>query len=138
MLAEGKNPYVEIAKEYYRDPTITKKHPRYRDFKSLAHGTHYLGTPQGLADRIGLSVMECEKVQKWYFGKMPEIKRWQDDFKDQVAKRRYVENCFGYRCYVFDRIEGASHTLDRSGEWMPYGMFRAFDRVLAWFRREIS
>lgn len=39
---------------------------------------------------------------------------------------------------VFDRIEGASHTLDRSGEWMPLGMIRAFDRVLAWFRREIS
>lgn len=39
---------------------------------------------------------------------------------------------------VFDRIEGATHTLERSGEWMGYGMLRAFDRVLAWFRREIG
>lgn len=117
MLKEGKNPYVEIAKEYYRDPTITKKHPRYRDFKSLAHGTHYLGTPKGLADRIGLSVHDCDTVQKWYFGKFPEIKRWQDDFKDQVVKRRYVENCFGYRCYVFDRIEGT--IFNQMVAWLP-------------------
>lgn len=117
MLREGKNPYVEIAKEYYRDPTITKKHPRYRDFKSLAHGTHYLGTPQGLADRIGLSVHDCDVVQKWYFGKFPEIKRWQDDFKDQVAKRRYIENVFGYRCYILDRIEGTVY--NQAIAWLP-------------------
>lgn len=117
MLREGKNPYVEIAKEYYRDPTITKKHPRYRDFKSLAHGTHYLGTPSGLADRIGLSVKECETVQKWYFGKFPKIKAWQEDFKDQIVKRRYVENIFGYRCYVFDRIEGT--VFNQLIAWLP-------------------
>lgn len=117
MLKEGKNPYVEIAKEYYRDPSITKKHPRYRDFKSLAHGTHYLGTAKGLSDRIGLSVHEVDTVQKWYFGKFPEIKAWQEDFKDQVAKRRYIENCFGYRCYIFDRIEGT--VFNQAIAWLP-------------------
>lgn len=117
MLAEGKNPYVEIAKEYYRDPTITKQHPRYRDFKSLAHGTHYLGTAAGLSDRIGLSVKEVDIVQKWYYGKFPEIKNWQEDFKDQVVKRRYVENIFGNRCYVFDRIEGT--IFNQMIAWLP-------------------
>lgn len=117
MLREGKNPYVEVAKEYYRDQTITKKHPRYRDFKSLAHGTHYLGTPPGLASRIGLSVHEVERIQNWYFGKFPEIKRWQEDFKDQVAKRRYIENVFGYRCYIFDRIQG--NVFNEAIAWLP-------------------
>lgn len=117
MLKEGKNPYVEIAKEYYRDPSITKKHPRYRDFKSLAHGTHYLGTAKGLSDRIGLAIHEVDTVQKWYFGKFPEIKRWQEDFKDQVAKRRYIENIFGYRCYIFDRIEGTVY--NQAIAWLP-------------------
>jgi DNA polymerase I-like protein with 3'-5' exonuclease and polymerase domains/uracil-DNA glycosylase len=117
MLREGKNPYVEVAKEYYRDPSITKKHPRYRDFKSLAHGTHYLGSAQGLSDRIGLAVHEVDIVQKWYFGKFPEIKRWQDDFKDQVTKRRFVENIFGHRCYVFDRIQGT--IFNQMIAWLP-------------------
>jgi DNA polymerase I-like protein with 3'-5' exonuclease and polymerase domains/uracil-DNA glycosylase len=117
MLREGKNPYVEVAKEYYHDSSITKKHPRYRDFKSLAHGTHYLGTAKGLAERIGLSVHEIDTVQKWYFGKFPEIKSWQEDFKDQVAKRRYIENIFGNRCYVFDRIEGTVY--NQMIAWLP-------------------
>lgn len=117
MLREGKNPYVEIAKEYYRDPSITKEHPRYRDFKSLAHGTHYLGTPAGLAGRIGLGVHEVDVVQKWYYGKFPEIKRWQEDFKDQVAKRRFIENIFGYRCYITDRLEGTVY--NEAIAWLP-------------------
>lgn len=43
MFAEKKKPYVEIAKEYCRDPTISKNHPKYGAFKSLCHGTNYLG-----------------------------------------------------------------------------------------------
>jgi DNA polymerase I-like protein with 3'-5' exonuclease and polymerase domains/uracil-DNA glycosylase len=117
LLRAGLSPYVEAAKEYYRDPTITKKHPRYRDFKSLCHGTNYLGTSKGLAERIGLGVHEVDVVQKWYFGKFPEIKRWQEDFKDQVAKRRWIENPFGYRCYIFDRIEGT--VFNQAIAWLP-------------------
>jgi DNA polymerase I-like protein with 3'-5' exonuclease and polymerase domains/uracil-DNA glycosylase len=117
MLKEGLSPYVEVAKEYYHDPSINKQHKSYTPFKSLAHGTHYLGTPQGLAGKLGLLVHEVERIQKWYFGKFPEIKKWQEDFKDQVAKRRYVENVFGYRCYFFDRIE--SNTYNEAIAWLP-------------------
>ena len=57
MFAEGLKPYVEVAKEYYRDPTITKSHPAYALFKALCHGTNYLGTAAGLAGRIGLLLL---------------------------------------------------------------------------------
>lgn len=117
MLAEGYDPYTEIAKEFYHDPKITKKDPRRQTFKSFAHGTHYLGTAKGLAERLGLLVHDAEKTQKWYFQRFPRIKTWQDDFKDQVAKRRYVENIFGYRCYVFDRIEGTVY--NQMIAWLP-------------------
>lgn len=117
MLRAGLDPYTEIAKEFYHDPTITKKDPRRQTFKSFAHGTHYLGTPKGLAERLGLSVHEADKTQKWYFGRCPEIKRWQDDLKDQVTKRRMVENVFGYRFYFFGRIEG--NTFNEAAAWIP-------------------
>lgn len=117
MLDEGKKVYVEVMKEYYKDQTMTKHHQKYGTFKSLCHGTHYLGSAKGLAERLGLSVSEVEKLQKWYYGKFPNLKRWQDDIKDQVLKRRMVENVFGYRQYFFDRIEGT--IFNQAIAWIP-------------------
>lgn len=106
MFAEGLKPYVEVAKEYYRDPTIDKHHPSYKLFKALCHGTNYLGTANGLAGRIGLLAHEVERIQTWYYGKFPEIKRWQDDLCARLRANRYVQNVFGYRIWFFDRMEG--------------------------------
>lgn len=117
MLREGLDPYTEIAKEFYNDPSITKKDPRRQTFKSFAHGTNYLGTAKGLAERLGLGVAEAEKTQRWYFSRFPKIKKWQDDLKDQVIKRRMVQNIFGYRCYFFDRIEGT--IFNQAAAWIP-------------------
>lgn len=117
MLREGLDPYTEIAKEFYHDPTISKKDPRRQTFKSFAHGTNYLGTAKGLAERLGLSVHEAEKTQKWYFQKFPRILKWQNNLKDQVTKRRMVENVFGYRCYFLDRIEGT--IFNQAAAWIP-------------------
>ncbi|TXH42235.1 MAG: hypothetical protein E6Q97_36165 [Desulfurellales bacterium] len=123
MLKEGKDPYVEIAREFYKDPTIKKTRsdgsadPRYKTFKSFAHGTHYLGTPYGLAGRLGLSVPVAERTQRWYFERFPRIKAWQADFSRALASRRYVENIFGYRRYYFGRIDEA--TCREAIAWLP-------------------
>jgi DNA polymerase-1 len=117
MLAEGKKVYVEVMKEYHHDPSMTKDHSQYRVFKGLCHGTHYLGTSAGIAPKLGLLVHEVDKIQKWYYGKFPGLKKWQDEIKDQVSKRRMVENVFGYRCYFFDRIEGT--IFNQAIAWIP-------------------
>ena len=118
MLAQGLDPYTEIAKEFYHDQTITKKDPRRQTFKSFAHGTHYLGTPEGLAERLGLPVQQARDTQAWYFRRFPRIKRWQDEaIRDGVVKRRMVQNIFGYRMHFFDRIEGT--VLNQAAAWIP-------------------
>jgi len=115
----GRKPYVEVMREYFRDNTMTKNsHPReYAQFKSLCHGTNYLGTADGIAPRIGLLVHETERIQKWYFQLAPEIAKWQEDIKKQVQGRRYVQNAFGYRNYFFDRIEGT--IFNQAVAWLP-------------------
>lgn len=116
----GRKPYVEVMREYFRDNTMTKNsHPReYAQFKSLCHGTNYLGTADGIAPRIGLLVHETERIQKWYLeGMCPEIAKWQNEIKKQVSGRRYVENAFGYRNYFFDRIEGT--IFNQAVAWIP-------------------
>lgn len=117
MFAEGAKPYVEVAKEYYRDPTITKHHPSYKLMKAMCHGTNYLGTPSGLAGRIGLLVAETERLQKWYYEKFPEIKVWQENLCNQLRANRFVQNAFGYRGWFFDRIEGT--IFNQAVAWIP-------------------
>jgi DNA polymerase I-like protein with 3'-5' exonuclease and polymerase domains len=123
MLREGKDPYIEIAREFYHDPSITKKlpsggeNPKYRTFKSLAHGTHYLGTPQGLARRLGLTVHEVDRVQKWYFERNPEIKQWQKQFVETLFRTRKVRNIFGFERYYFDRVDDT--TAREAIAWLP-------------------
>lgn len=123
MLAEGRDPYIEAAREFHKDNSIKKNlpngsaDPRYKQFKAFAHGTHYLQSPNGLAQRQGMTVHSATKLQSWYFGKYPKIKSWQDEFKKQVASRRYVENKFGYRRYYFDRVN--EDTFREAIAWVP-------------------
>jgi DNA polymerase I-like protein with 3'-5' exonuclease and polymerase domains/uracil-DNA glycosylase len=138
MFAANLKPYVEISKEYYHDPSITKSHPAYKQFKALCHGTNYLGTPPGLAQRIGLLVHEVERIQRWYFGKFPEIKKWQEDTEKQVKGRGWIENVFGYRCYFKDRI--TDKTINEAVAWKPQSTvgclinraYVAIDETLPW------
>lgn len=126
VLKAGGDPYIEAAREYYRDPTIVKKrpdgtvHPKYDQFKRFGHGTNFMGTAYGLAQRIGLSVQETDRAQKWYFGKYPEIKAWHEKIIAQIKAKRYVENAFGYRRYFFDRIDDA--TFREAIAWIPQSM----------------
>ncbi len=123
MLKEGKDPYIEVAREFYRDPTIRKtrddgsEDPRYRTFKSFCHGTHYLGTPQGLAGRLGLSIQQAESTQRWYLGKFPRIRKWQERFVNELKGRGYVQNVFGYRRYYFGRMD--DQTFRKAIAWLP-------------------
>lgn len=119
QFAAGRKPYVEVMKEYYKDQTMTKNsHPReYSMFKALCHGTNYLGTAEGISPRIGLIVHEVERIQRWYFSLCPEIKKWQDDIKEQVSKRRWIQNVFGYKYHFFDRIEGT--IFNQAVAWIP-------------------
>ncbi len=117
MFAAGLDPYTEIAKEFYRDPSITKNDPRRQRFKSFAHGTNYLGTARGLATRLGLSVAEAERTQSWYFARFKRIKQWQDDLRKRLQTSHCVRNAFGYRRFFFDRIDGTIY--NQAAAWIP-------------------
>lgn len=123
MLREGRDPYIETAREFHKDYTITKYKPdgtvnkKYDDFKRFGHGTHFLGTPQGLAQRIGLTVHEATRTQAWYFGKYPAIKKWQENFIEEVKRTHSVSNKFGYRFNFMGRID--DKTFRDAIAWVP-------------------
>lgn len=109
---EGKKAYVEVAREYYQDPSINKNHDAYKAFKVICHGTNYMGGPGEIASRMpksakieGLDFKSIESIQAWYFQMFPEIAEWQKWVRGQLQSKHYVENVFGYRIWNFDRIE---------------------------------
>lgn len=119
-LKEGKDPYTEVCREYFKDNSIQKSDPRRASFKSLCHATHYLGVAKNIANNpnIRLKVEEVERIQNWYFDLMPEIKVWQEKLKKDIrTTKRFGPNIFGFYSDVLTRIE--NDTYNKGVAWIP-------------------
>lgn len=106
---------------------LVESHPKYADHrrpmsfirefaKVFCHGTNYGGQPRTMAANTGRTVHDIDRAQKIWFGAHPGIKRWQGRIKDQVTKFRFVENKFGYRWYIFDRVDSI---IPEAIAWIP-------------------
>lgn len=84
--------------------------------KVFCHGTNYGGKPRTMAQHTGKTIREVERAQRLWFGAHPGIERWHARVAHQVRTRRYVENRFGYRWYIFDRPDGI---LPEAVAWIP-------------------
>jgi len=97
----------------YRTPRSGK-----REFaKTFCHGTNYLGKAKTMAAHTGRTVHEIDQAQKRWFQAHPGILTWHQRVIEQVTKRRFVENKFGYRWYVFDRID--EQLFPAAVAWIP-------------------
>lgn len=106
---------------------LVESHPKYLDWrrpmkmirefaKVFCHGTNYGGGPQTMAQHTGRSIVEIERAQRIWFSAHPGIKSWHQRVKTQITTRRFVENRFGYRWYIFDRIDSV---LPEAIAWVP-------------------
>lgn len=107
---------------------LVETHPRYidhrgprkykREFaKVFCHATNYLGKAKTVAGHTGRTVHEIDQAQKRWFASHPGILRWHKRVTEQVQKYRFVENKFGYRWYIFDRIDEL--LLPAAVAWIP-------------------
>jgi DNA polymerase I-like protein with 3'-5' exonuclease and polymerase domains len=88
-----------------------------REFaKVFCHGTNYGGQSRTMAAHTGWTVREVERAQALWFGAHPGIKRWHDRITNQINKSRFVENRFGYRWYIFDRVDSI---IPEAIAWIP-------------------
>lgn len=121
------NAFVLDSKEPPPLEELVESHPRYPDHrgprkhqrefsKVFCHATNYVGAPRTIAAALGRSVHEVDRAQRIWFGAHPGIKRWHDRTQLQINKHRFVENRFGYRWYIFDRIDTI---LPEAVAWLP-------------------
>jgi DNA polymerase len=106
---------------------LVESHPRYRDHrgpkkltrefaKVFCHGTNYCGKPPTMAAHTGRTIHEIDRAQRLWFGAHPGILRWHKRIENQISRRQYVENKFGYRWYIFDRLDSI---LAEAVAWIP-------------------
>ena len=107
---------------------LVENHPRYPDHrgprkhkrefaKVFCHATNYLGKAKTVAAHTGRTVQEIDSAQKRWFQAHPGILAWHERVTRQVLKYRFVENRFGYRWYIFDRIDEL--LLPAAVAWVP-------------------
>lgn len=119
FILNGKEPppldeLVETHSKYldHRGPL---KHTR--EFaKVFCHGTNYGGKAQTMAAHTGRLVREIERAQSIWFGAHPGILIWHQRVAAQIKKFRFIENRFGYRWYIFDRLDSV---LPEAIAWVP-------------------
>lgn len=121
------NVYTLDGKEPPPLEELVETHPRYPDHrgprkhkrefaKVFCHGTNYVGSAKTIAGHTGRSVHEVDQAQRRWFGAHPGIKRWHTRVEAQIKSKRYVENAFGYRWYIFDRVDSV---LPEAVAWIP-------------------
>lgn len=121
------NAFVITGKEPPPLEELIETHDRYehhrgpyeytREFaKVFCHGTNFGGQPRTMAAHTGRTIAEIERAQHIWFGAHPGIRTWHARVSAQIAARRYIENRFGYRWYIFDRVENA---LNEAIGWIP-------------------
>lgn len=105
---------VEAHPKYY-DHRAPRKHKR--EFaKVFCHATNYVGSAKTVAAHTGRGIHEVDQAQKRWFSMHPGIKAWHERTQKQIEKYRFVENRFGYRWYIFDRLDGL---LPEAVAWIP-------------------
>ena len=98
ILLSGGDVYTELAKVYYDDTTINKKHPKRQKFKAVCHALNYLGMENTIALLTGLEVNEVKRIKDFYFSANPEIVTgYQDKIINDCLKQGFTENIFGAR-----------------------------------------
>jgi DNA polymerase I-like protein with 3'-5' exonuclease and polymerase domains len=106
---------------------LVETHPKYPDHrgprkhsrefaKVFCHATNYGGGAKTVAAHTGKTVQEIDRAQKYWFGAHAGIRQWHDRTFAQINRFRFVENRWGYRWYIFDRLEAL---LPEALAWVP-------------------
>jgi DNA polymerase I-like protein with 3'-5' exonuclease and polymerase domains/uracil-DNA glycosylase len=92
-------------------------HPNRQDAKKGVHAVNYLVSAAELARHLGITTHEADQFIKRWFGAHPAIQRWHERIRGEIQTRRYVENVYGYRRYVFERFD--DRLLKEIVAWVP-------------------
>ena len=111
-------PLEELVETHSKYPDHRGPRKHKREFaKVFCHASNYLGKAKTVAAHTGRTVHEIDSAQKRWFAAHPGILAWHERVTKQVQKYRFIENAFGYRWYIFDRID--EQLIPAAVAWVP-------------------
>ena len=121
------NAFIIDRKEPPPYEELVESHPKYvghraplkhaREFaKVFCHATNYGGGAKTVASHTGRTIHEIDLAQKYWFSAHPGIAKWHTRTEEQIRRHRFVENRWGYRWYIFDRLDAL---LPEALAWVP-------------------
>lgn len=121
------NAFVLVGKEPPPMDELVEGHPKYKDHRApyktqrefakvFCHATNYGGSPKTIAGHTGRTVHEVDRAQRIWFGAHPGIHSWHKRVNDQITRYHFISNPFGYRWYIFDRLDNA---FTEALAWVP-------------------
>lgn len=99
----------------YPDHRGPRKHKREFS-KVFCHASNYVGGAKTVAAHTGRLVHDIERAQKIWFAAHPGILAWHKRTEEQIRRYRFVENRWGNRWYIFDRLDAL---LPEACAWVP-------------------
>jgi DNA polymerase I-like protein with 3'-5' exonuclease and polymerase domains len=117
ILEAGEDLYTLLAREFFREPSIQKSDSRRQKFKTTVHAGNYLGSAATIAARTGLLVIDVERILRYYFGRFPEVARWQKDLQHLVRHKQRITNVFGFQRWFFD--QSIPTLMQIAAAWAP-------------------
>ena len=121
------NAYVLVGKEPPSLEELVESHPKYKDHRApyktqrefakvFCHATNYGGSARTIAGHTGRTVAEVDRAQRIWFGAHPGILEWHKRVQQQIDRHHFIANPFGYRWYIFDRLDNA---FTEALAWVP-------------------
>lgn len=113
-LREKVDIHVENAKDIFRVTSVSYEQRQMA--KIFVHATNYGGKARTVAMHCGITVANCEAMQRRWFEAHPGVREWHRRVEHALMTRREVRNKFGNRIFFFDRVEGL---LPEALAWIP-------------------
>lgn len=95
--------HMERAVQIYGH-SVERDSPEYVQAKSIVHASHYREQPLKLALQLGIETRKARLLLKAALAPYPEIYAWHEEVKHLLAKRGWLENCWGQRRYFYEAV----------------------------------
>lgn len=109
-LQDGRNIHMAIAERCYPDVKEIS-HQQYLRTKAIVFGTFYGRGARSIAIEFGVSTHVAQQWQNICIKQYPGLLRYQEDIKEQVKTKGYLETPFGRRRYVTSLAQGMNFPM---------------------------